>query len=210
MDPFTISLLAAGAVKLLGTGVSAIKKNKAQDEKNAWYDYAESFAKSQAQSSVFDTPGGKALLKLTGRNADDNLDAIQNRAAAGGATMENMLAARQANNESRDKVNMQMLQSDERRREGWNQQLLSYKGQRATDNANSYMQAAQDWNQWGTNAAQAILNYGSTGLIGSSAGVAQAPGAANGIAGGTAGYKYAPLAPAVSDLGGLKKVISEA
>ena len=207
----TLALIGAGIAAAGATGGaigSAANRKKARNEKNAWYDYADSFARSQAQSSIFDTPGGKALLKLTGRDYDDNLDAIQNRAVAGGATMENMLAARQANNENRDKVHMQMLQSDEKRREGWNQQLLNLKGQRANDTANSYMQAAQDWQQWGGQMAQAGMSLMSSGLLGSAGGAVAGSGAADAVqTGAGSGYQYAPLAPARSNnLGGLMNV----
>lgn len=177
----TAALIGAGVAAAGGAIGGAVNRSKAKNTMNSWYDYAEDYARTQANTSVFDTAGGKALLKLSGRNAADNLDAINNMMVAGGGTMENALAARQSNNEARDKVNMQLLQADQNRRENWDRQLLNYKGQRADYNANSYMQAAQDWNQWGGQMASSLLSLGSTGLLG---GAGSIGGAASAVAAG--------------------------
>lgn len=172
--------LAAGA-SAIGSIGSAVNRKKAKNTMNSWYNYAEDFANTQRNLSTFDTPGGKSLLKIADRNYADNLDAINNRMVAGGATMENALAARQANNENRDKVNMQVLQSDQRRRDAWDNQLLNLKGQRAEYNANNYLQAAQDWSQWGGQMANSLMSLGSTGLLGGAGSVA---GPASAVAAG--------------------------
>ena len=165
--------LAAGA-SAIGSIGSAVNRKKAKNTMNSWYNYAEDFANTQRNLSTFDTPGGKSLLKIADRNYADNLDAINNRMVAGGATMENALAARQANNENRDKVNMQVLQADQKRRDAWDNQLLNLKGQRAEYTANNYLQAAQDWSQWGGQMASSLMSLGSTGLLGGAGSIADA------------------------------------
>ena len=203
--------LAAGSAAIGAIG-SASKRKKADRTMNAWYDYAEDYAKTQANSSIFDSPYGKSLLKL--QNASDRkaLDAINNRAVAGGATMENALAARQSINENRDRVTSQLLQYDDRNRRSWQEKGLDVAGQRAGYNANSYMQAAQDWNQWGGQMASSLLSLGSTGLISGAGAVAGAASAASAGVNPAAiepapDYVYGPLAPAVdtSSMGGLRK-----
>ena len=165
--------IAAGgaAIGAIGSGAN---RSKAKKTMNSWYDYAEGFANTQRSLSTFDTPGGKSLLKIANRNYADNLDAINNRMVAGGATMENALAARQANNENRDKVNMQVLQADQKRRDAWDNQLLNLKGQRAEYTANNYLQAAQDWSQWGSQMASAGMGLMNAGLLGGAGNVADA------------------------------------
>ena len=180
MGPLLIPLLAAGA-SAIGSGVGAYQKNQAKKDRNAWYDYAEGFANTQRNLSTFDTPGGKALLKISDRNNLKELAALNNRAVAGGATMENQLAARQALNENRDKVNMQVLQADQKRKDAWDNQLLDLKGQRAMANVNDRLQAAQDWNQWGGQMASSLMSLGSAGLLGGLGGLG---GAASSMAAG--------------------------
>lgn len=196
--------LGGAAIGAIG---SAANRGKLKRTGNAWYDYAQGVANTQANLTSFDTPGGKALLKLQDRQYKDNLESIENRMVAGGATMENALAARQANNESRDKVGLQLLQYDDKNRRAWQEKGLEIAGQRANFNMNNYRQAAEDWNQWGSQMAQAGLSLGSTGLLG---GTASAAGAAPVNTVGVLPaeeLRYGPLAPAIdtSAIGGLRK-----
>lgn len=204
----TLALIGAGVAAAGATagGIgSAANRRKERNARNAWYDYADAFSRSQASSSIFDTPGGKALLKINNKNNEDDLAAVSNQMMAGGATMENALAARQSINERRDKVNMGLIQSDENRREAWNRQILNLKGQRANDEANSYVQAAQDWNQWGGQMAQAGMSLMSSGLLG---GMGTGAAGAAGAEAAASGPQFAPLAPPRKDnsLGGLMTV----
>lgn len=170
----TASLILAGVGALGGAIGGAANRRKARETSSAYYDYATDFADAQAHSTIMDTAGGKALLKLSKQNAADNLEGIENRMAAGGATMENRLAARQANNESLDKVNMNLLQADEKNRRMWEDRKFALAGQEAKDMANSYLQAAQDWQSWGSAMGNAALAFGSTGLLGGASGAAEA------------------------------------
>ena len=163
MDPITLGLAAGGA--LIGAIGSASNRRRGRDTTNAYYDYAEDFINSQAHSSIFDTAGGRALLKNAKSAYADNLEATYNRAVAGGATQENLLAARQANNELLDKVQMQLLQSDEARRNAWEKESLNAKANRANALASSYYQAAQDWQSWGAQIGNAALAFGSSNLL---------------------------------------------
>lgn len=213
-----LALVGAGLAATGGAIGSAANRSKAKKTMGAWYDYAEGFANTQRNLSTFDTPGGKSLLKIAGRNYADNLDALNNQMAAGGATMENALAARQSLNENRDKVNMQVLQADQKRKDAWDNQLLNLKGQRAEYAAGNYMQAAQDWSQWGGQMAGSLLSLGSSGLLGgagSVTGAASATAAGSGIgaeilnsdiaASRNASINYAPLPrPRAVPLGGLR------
>ena len=162
----TGALIASGLIAAGGAGLSAYKRGQGLDATNSYYDYAEDVARSNMYGSLFNTTGGKALLKLTNKNYKDTQEAINNQMLAGGATVENTLAARQANNENRDKVNMQILQADDQNRRSWEKQLIGLKGQRANAIASAYNQAASDWSQWGAAGAQALLSYGSSGLLG--------------------------------------------
>lgn len=197
----------------IGAAGSAVNRNNYKNAKNSWFDYAEGFANTQRNLSYLDTPGGKSLLKIADRNAAKTQDAINNQMMAGGATMENALAARQANNENRDKMNMQVVQADQKRKDAWDNQLLNLKGQRADFNANMYLQAAQDWNQWGGQMAQAGMGLLNAGLLGGAGSIASAASAASAAASPVEvapvpQYQYGPLAPAADKnrLGGLVTV----
>ena len=152
------------------------------------------------------TVGNRSLLKAARDNYAEGLDALNNRMVAGGATMENQLAAMKSANEGMDRLYGQILQGEDARRDRISGQLLSLEDRHSGAVQGSYMQAAQDWQQWGGQVAQAGMSLGSSGLLGGMGGAlgAGSAGAAGAQAAG-AGYQYAPLAPAVTQNGGLMK-----
>lgn len=158
-------IAAAAASSLLGAVGSSVNNARARKTMGKFYDYAEDFTNSQANRSTFDTAGGRALLKTVRQGQRDNLDAINNRAVAGGATMENQLAARQANNESLDRAGMQLVQMDERNRRAWEEKGLAFAGQRAADEANRYYQNAQNWQAWGSAMGNSLMDFGAVQLL---------------------------------------------
>lgn len=201
----TAALIGAGLAAATGAAGGAINRKKGRDRQSAYYDYAEDMLRSQYYEDPFSTIGGRSLVKYAKQNAADAQEAIDNRMAAGGATFENALAARQANNENLDKVGIQLLQADETRRRGVQRDMLSLAGQRANAETNSYYQAAQDWNQWGQQTAGAFMSLGATDLLGGMGGTIGDAGAAAVEA--ADGVQFAPLAPPRKEnaLGGLMK-----
>jgi len=185
--------------------------NRAQDRETEENDYNQfrSMLNSQFYRDPLSTVSNQALLKGVKKGHADEIDAVQNRMVAGGGTMENALAARQASNEGLDKVQTQLLLGEDARRDRINQQILALDQQHSMNVRNSYRQAAQDWQQWGAQTAGAMLAYGSTGLLGNYGDVADAATEANTVNDVTAGsgFKFGELAPPrkQSNLGGLTK-----
>ena len=168
MGPLLIPLIGAGlaAGGALGGAIgSGANMRKLKNTGEAYYDYARGVARQEQYNSIFDSAYGKSLLKLQDMRDKKDLDAVQNRAIAGGATVENQLAARQSINENRDRTNMQLIQYDDRNRRAWKEKDLDLAGQQANFRMNNYRQAAQDWNQWGGQMAQAGMSLMSSGLL---------------------------------------------
>ena len=166
MDPLTIGTLAAsGVTKLIGEGMGANKRERALETRNNYYDYAGSLLDSQYYRDPLSMTGNRSLLKEAKQNYADNVEAANNLAEARGATLENRLAVRQMNNESLDKLQLRLLQNEDARRERNRNQKMNIEGQRAQDNANAFYQQAQDWQSWGSQGAQAILDFGKTYLL---------------------------------------------
>ena len=140
-------------------------KNYEQRIRSYFKEYADDVLNSQYYRDPLSTVGNRSILKEAKQNYADNLEAINNRAVAGGATMENQLAARQANNENLDKLYGRLLQNEDARRDAITGQRLNLKGQQANDTANSYYQAAKDWQSWGSQIGNAALSYGSANLL---------------------------------------------
>lgn len=160
------SLIVSGLIAAGSAGMSAYNRAKADRERQANYENAKSYLNSLYYRDPLSTVGNQSLLKTVRQNHADEIDAIQNRMAAGGGTMENALAARQASNEGLDKVYSQLLMGEDARRDRIDQQRLALDQQNSAAIQNSYRQAAQDWQAWGAQTAGAMLSYGSSNLLG--------------------------------------------
>lgn len=157
--------LAAAGATAGGIG-SAVNRRKAMEEENRNYQNAKDYLNSMYYRDPLSTVGNRSLLKQTRENYADGLDALNNRMVAGGATMENALAARQANNENLDKVYSQLLMGEDARRDRIAAQRMQLDSQHSAAVQNGYAQAAQDWQAWGSQMANAALSYGSASLLG--------------------------------------------
>ena len=160
------SLIVSGLIAAGSAGLSAYNRAKADKERQRNYENAKSYLNSLYYRDPLSTVGNQSLLKTVKQNHADELDAVQNRMAAGGGTMENALAARQASNEGLDKVYSQLLMGEDARRDRIDQQRLALDQQNSQAIQGSYRQAAQDWQAWGAQTAGAMLSYGSTNLLG--------------------------------------------
>ena len=111
------------------------------------------------------TVGNRALLKSLDQRVKDNNDALMNRAAAGGATFENQLAAMNANNRTMSDAMSNLLLGEDARKSAIKQQQMGLSKENSAAVQGSYAQAAQDWQAWGTQMGKAAMDYGSTFLL---------------------------------------------
>ena len=161
--------IAAAGATAGGIG-SAANRRKAREEETRNYNSARDYLNSVYYRDPLSTVGNRSLLKMAQKNYADNIEALNNKAVAGGATMENMLAARKANNESLDKIYTQLLQGEDARRDAIGQQRLRLDAQHSQNLQNGYYQAAQDWQSWGSAVGNAALSLGSADLLGAEMG----------------------------------------
>ena len=168
--------ITAGTLALIGLGVAAagatagaigssVKNREAQEERTRMYNQSKDFLNSEYYRDPLSTIGNRALLKNMSERMKDQNDAMQNRAVAGGATMENMLAARQANNETMGRVYTNLLQGEDARRQAINQQKLQLDQNYSAGVQASLLQDAQNWQAWGTQIAQSGMSLASSGLL---------------------------------------------
>lgn len=164
--------LAAGSAALgtlgsgIAAGVGASNIKKARNEEAKSYKNARSFLDSQYYRDPLSSVGNRAILKGLDERMKDQADAIENRAAAGGATMENQLAARQASNRTMSNVFTGLLQGEDARRDRINSQKLALDMQHSANVQNSYYQNAQNWQNWGAAFGNAMGDLGSSILLG--------------------------------------------
>ena len=165
----TAALIGAGAAVLgstIGAIGSASNNKKAQKERTRIYDQSKSLLDTEYYRDPLSTVGNRTLLKSMDERMKDQTDALNNRMVAGGATIENQLAARESNNRTMSSVYSNLLQGEDARRAALKQQELSLDQNYSAGVQNSYYQNAQNWQAWGAQMGQAGMNLGTAGLLG--------------------------------------------
>ena len=159
-----LGIAAAGATA--GAIGSSVNNRKAQEERTRIYKQSKDFLNSEYYRDPLSTTGNKALLKSLDQRMKDQNEALENRAVAGGATFENQLAARKANNETMSNVYNNLLMGEDARRQAINQQKLQLDQNYSQGVQMSFLQNAQNWQSWGAQMAQAGIQFGASGLLG--------------------------------------------
>ena len=169
MSLLLASGIAAGIGALassIGSGIAAGKNAKARDEENRSFSYAKNFLDSKYYQDPLSMVGNRSLIKTFDETMKDNMDALFNRSAAGGATMENKLAAMNSYNKGTSGLYSNLLQSVDARRDSVDQQKLNLEMQHSQNIQNSFYQDAQNWNNWGNTGGGALMDFGNTALLG--------------------------------------------
>ena len=156
----------AGSAVGAGFGASNIKKAREEEAKS--YKDAKSFLESQYYRDPLTSVGNRALLKNMDERMRDQADALENRAAAGGATMENQLAARQMSNRTMSDIYSRLLLNEDARKDAVNAQRLGLDMQHSANIQNNYLQNAQNWSNWGAAFGNSMMDLGSSLLVGGS------------------------------------------
>jgi hypothetical protein len=146
--------------------MSASKNAKARREEQKAYDRAQAYLNSDYYRSPLESAGNRALLKTLDARLEKNNEAIDNRAAAGGATVENVLAAKQNMNEAVSDTYAQLLRGEDARRQGIRAQQLGVDQNHSQAVQNSYREDANTWSNWGNATASAIMSYGMASQLG--------------------------------------------
>ena len=178
----TAALIAAGiaaAGATAGAAGSAANRKKARQEETRNYQNAKDYLNSMYYRDPLSTAGNRTLLKAARENYAEGLDALNNRMVAGGATMENQLAAMKTANQGMDKLYGQLLMGEDARRDRIAAQRMQLDSQHSSAVQNGYLQAAQDWQNWGSQIANAAMSYGSSQLLGGAGAGAAASGLTN-------------------------------
>lgn len=166
--PIPLIALAIGSAAAAGIGAagSAANNKKARREEQRAYNRAQAYLNSDYYRSPLESTGNRALLKTLDSRLEKNNEAIDNRAAAGGATVENVLAAKQNMNEAVSDTYAQLLRGEDARRQGIRSQQLGLDQSHSQALQNSYRESANTWSNWGNATASAIMSYGMSSQLG--------------------------------------------
>lgn len=162
-----MSLILAGvglAASAIGAGIQAAQNAKANKLAEQNYNRTRGQLLTDMYASPLDSIANKALLSQMDRRLEKQNEAIENRAAAGGATFENTLAAKQAGNEVMADAVTGLVQGETARRDAYKSQLLNLDSQRTAQQIAAKQQSGAGWASLGNNVSGAFTNLGGTML----------------------------------------------
>lgn len=162
-----MSLLLAGiglAASAIGAGIQAKQNAKAEKLAESNYNTTRERLLTDMYANPLDSVANKALLSQMDRRLNKQEEAVANQAAAGGATFENTLAAKQASNEAMADVVSGLMQNETARQDALRNQLLNLDSQRTAQQVAAKQRSGAAWAGLGNNISGAFTNLGGTML----------------------------------------------
>lgn len=167
--------LIAGGLSVVSSafGSSAGAKEAKKNEKilKGLQDENQSNYISEYYRGSLDNPGSRAYLKRLDENIRDKTKATENTAVATGATQENVLAQKQANNEVYSNAVGGLVQNEDERKQRVKQNYFSNKTSLAGSQMGINSQKAQNWMNIAGGISQAAGSLASLYLQGNNTGL---------------------------------------
>ena len=163
--PLAVPLIiaaAGAATNAVGAGVNSYQTARAFEDYDSSLGKVRGALLTDKYENPYENPGNKALLSGMRRELDRNAETINNQAASGGATFENTLAAKKANNEAMADVYSELIQAQEAKTAQINQQLLSLDMNRASSKLAAKQASGQNWMNLGSSLGSSLTNLGGT------------------------------------------------
>ena len=151
-------------ISAIGTGIQASQNAKANALAEENYNKTRERLLTDMHTNPLDLVANKALLSQMDRRLDKQEKAIENRAAAGGATFENTLAAKQASNEAMADVVSGLMQGETARQYAFRNQLFDIESRRTAQQMAAKQQSGAAWAGLANNVSGAFTTLGGTML----------------------------------------------
>lgn len=151
-------------ISAIGKGIQARQNAKANELAEENYNKQRDRLLTDMYTSPLDLVANKALLSQMDRRLNKREEVINNQAAAGGATFENTLAAKQASNEAMADVVSGLMQGETARRDAITNQLLNIDSQRTAQQIAAKQQSGAGWASLAGSVAGGLNTLGGTML----------------------------------------------
>ena len=132
-------------ISAIGTGIESYQNAQANKLAEENYNKTRGTLLAEMNTNPLDLVANKALLSQMDRRLNKQEEKIANAAAAGGATFENTLAAKQASNEAMADVVSGLMQGETARQDSFRNQLLNLDSQRTAQRIAAKQQSGQNW-----------------------------------------------------------------
>lgn len=160
-----LPLIMAGIGALgsaVGAGIQSFQNAKAAELAENNYNNTRGRLLTDMYANPLDLVANKALLTQMDRRLDKQEEAVANQAAAGGATFENTLAAKQASNEAMADVVSGIMQGETARQDAFRNQLLNLDQQRTAQKIALKQQSGANWANMFNNLSGSLTTLGGT------------------------------------------------
>lgn len=157
--PLLLPLIGMG-ISAIGTGIQASQNAKANRLAEDNYNRTRDVLLSDKYTNPLDLVANKALLYQMDRRLNKREEAIENQAAAGGATVENVLAAKQASNEAMADVVSGLMQGETARQDAIRNQLLNVDSQRVAQQMAAKQVSGANWANMFGNVSSGLTDLG--------------------------------------------------
>ena len=157
--PLLLPLIGMG-ISAIGTGIQASQNAKANRLAEDNYNRTRDVLLSDKYTNPLDLVANKALLSQMDRRLNKREEAIENQAAAGGATVENVLAAKQASNEAMADVVSGLMQGETARQDAIRNQLLNVDSQRVAQQMAAKQASGANWANMFGNVSSGLTDLG--------------------------------------------------
>lgn len=154
------------AANAIGAGINAYQNSKANKLAEEHYNNTRQRLLTDMYANPLDSVANKALLSQMDRRLNKQEERVANQAAAGGATFENTLAAKQAGNEAMADVVSGIMQGEQARQDAFREQLLNLDSQRTAQQIAAKQQAGQGWMSLMSSLGGSLTTLGGTLLGG--------------------------------------------
>lgn len=151
-------------VSAIGTGINAYQNSKANKLAEDNYNKTRDRLLTDMYANPLDSVANKALLSQMDRRLNKQEKKIENAAAAGGATFENTLAAKQASNEAMADVVTGIMLNEQQRQDSMRQALLDLDSKRTEQLMGQKQQSGANWAGLANNISGSLTTLGGTML----------------------------------------------
>ena len=162
--PLIVPLIASLATSAVGAGINASKNAESNRLAEQNFENQKKVLLTDKYTNPLDLVANKALLSQMDRRLNKREEAIANDAASGGATFENVLAAKQASNEAMADVVSGLMQGETSRQSTLMNQLLNVDSQRTAQQIAAKQASGANWNTMFNNLSSSISTLGGTML----------------------------------------------
>lgn len=157
--PLLLPLIGMG-MSAIGTGIQSFQNSQANRLAEENYNNQRQLMLQDKYANPLDSVANKALLSQMDRRLEKQEERIANQAAAGGATFENTLAAKQASNEAMADVVSGLMQGEQARQDNLRNQLLNLDSQRTAQQMQAKMASGANWAGMFNNVSSGLSDLG--------------------------------------------------